>query len=178
MKTAKAPFTLIEVILALGLTSIILFFLFASLRSSTFISSKLAKERISTASRDLFYQRLLQIFSKVDPKSLSIEKTNGAASLYFIFDNGADPNPLFAGKMEGLFILNLNGSLVLEIHPINDPLSNRKELLLEGIKSVEWHVLKKSLSVKVTEKNDRSDRYPIFFPSENEPGHLIRSSTV
>jgi hypothetical protein len=172
-KIKKAPFTLIEVILALGLASIVLFFLFSSLKSSMFISSKLAKERASISSRDFFHQRLLQIFSKVDPKSISVKTINGLPSLYLVFDNGADPIPLFAGKLEGLFTLNSHGSILFEIHPVNDPLSTRKELLLERIKSIEWTVLKGSLLASVTEINGRSDRYPIFFPSETEGGHTL-----
>jgi hypothetical protein len=172
----RAPFTLIEVIVALSLASVVLFFLFSSLRSTTFISTKLAKERISIASRDLFYQRLLQIFSKVDPKSLSVKNIDGLPTLSLLFDNGADPNPLFAGKVEGAFTLNSHGSIIFTIHPIKDPLSIRSELVLDKVKTVHWNVLKESLSASITDLDGKLNRYPIFFPSENISGHPLRSS--
>jgi len=108
----KRPLSLLEVVIALALTTILLTSLFTIYRH--LIQSK---TQVETARSQLHWQfltqtRLNQAFETV--QECSIFYSNGSM-LFFKFDNGIDPDPQFCGTHVGEFGLD-NKKLIFKIN--------------------------------------------------------------
>src|SRR3990167_4191071 len=128
----KKPLTLIEVVLSLGLSAIILSFLFSTLLQTMRTSRAIAKYKEKTFENAFCYGRLLPIFSHADPTTFTVEE--GKASLSF--ENGLDPHLIFSGKTTANLSLK-NHTLMLDIFS-RDGSEVRSEPLFTHIESLNW----------------------------------------
>lgn len=146
----KKSFTLVELLIAIGLLSLLLTTLFGIYRYIDHTQKKIAQEEKGNF-RLLYAQHRL---SEVIPQTVS--KTRGKDDFYFytqssnqsphslvfIYDNGADGSPIFSGPVIGKLFLEPNGELSLATWPLISRESNqppmRKEVLLEGVEDIKF----------------------------------------
>ncbi len=115
----KRPFSLLEVCIGLALTAILLSSLFSGFRYLMQTGAKTAELRSSLHPYFVMQMRMNQIFQSIPEDGLfytdAHEKAKGMA-LYFIFQNGADPDPQFCGAVEGALYCNRDDELILELN--------------------------------------------------------------
>lgn len=133
----KRGMTLLEVMIGLQLLGMLLAFLFFSLRDQMQMEVKMEGMSLELSQRLQFQHRLQDIclaltfeaegglFTKIDPDTKETR-------LYFTFDQGIDPDPLFSGKVQGELFLE-KGQLCLQIQPDKAEGSVRQEVLIESV---------------------------------------------
>lgn len=140
MKKKKA-LTLIEVMIALVLTSILLTTLFNFYKRLFITRSDIQKCKETILQRVWTQQRLAQIFDKTLPeveqeKGLIFFSTDHSNALgpvlYFFYDNGIDPDPSFCGPLKAMLYLSIDKKLTLSTF------SGREEILCERINSLRF----------------------------------------
>lgn len=134
MKIQKRPLTLIEVSVSLFLLAILLSFLFTFLSQTVKTKVKMGAAKEYVLDRQRLSLRLNQVFSGIQA-GFHTEDERGNQALYFIFDNGIDPEPNFSGPVKGKLFLEKE-HLTLQIEPVRKSKREvfRKELLLGPIK--------------------------------------------
>lgn len=143
-KTRRRAVTLLEVVIALGLTSIVLFFLFGYYRQLTMIDLETEKVQECLSARARVQTRLMQIFASF-PK----EEKEGEGFLYtdttpegldlsllFAFDQGIDSDPKLCGLVKAVLFLSRDKKLKLRILAIDEKTEARDEVLMENVKSL------------------------------------------
>lgn len=182
----KKYFTLIEVIIALTLISILMTFLFGFYQNMTVVQNGLDKTReenfrrlylqqrltdiLSTASveENLFGNRELIFYTTKDENTSMLEN-----SLILIYNNGVNALPWFSGTVLGRLYLDKNGRLCLTTWPspalwkkegkVLDKLPSKREILLEDVQnlSFEFYVPPIAEEVKVKPKEVTTGREKI-----------------
>lgn len=177
LKKRKNAFTLIEVALSFSILSIIILFLLSTFRSSIVLSSKAEKARQLIFSRYHIHERLSQIFFKVEScVNPLLERGEGAfyteqsseytppSSLYFVFNNGIDPEEDFTGMVYGKLFIE-NHSLFLEIWPMKDRNSKKKrcEELFRKANSLSFTFYKRPTLISDSKELTLFDKWPIQY---------------
>lgn len=128
----KRPLSLIEVCIGLALTTILLTSLFSGFRYLMQTGAKMGEVRSSSHPYFVMQMRMHQIFESIPECGLfytdAHDKANGIA-LYFIFQNGVDPDPQFCAAIEGALYCNKDDELILELK------ESRTETLLTKVSS-------------------------------------------
>jgi Prokaryotic N-terminal methylation motif len=122
MKKKIYALTLVEVMVALVLLSILMATLFDYFKQSSLINIKAHKAKGEIVCREKFQGRLNAIFSRITPiddkspcfYTQSIEGAPGSA-LIFSFDNGLDRDPNFCGAVKGALYLNRDKNIALSL---------------------------------------------------------------
>ncbi|MEI6242663.1 MAG: DUF1494 domain-containing protein [Chlamydiota bacterium] len=103
----KRPFLLLEVLISLTIISAILISLFHFFTHIHVIKKNVEDAKEIVFERAHIQQRLTHIFSHLcPPVPLEIAFHGNAKHLYFLFDNGIDPDPSFSGIVQGELFLN------------------------------------------------------------------------
>jgi len=159
----KKPLTLIEVTLSLGLSAIILSFLFSSLLQTIRTSRAIAKFKKQTFENAFCYARLLPIFAHSDPSTFNLEE----GKLSLSFENGLDPHLIFSGKTEASLSLQ-DHTLFLNISS-RDGSQTRKEALFTHIESFTWEPKLPFFVTLHLKQTDREEKeFVFFFPDHTE----------
>ena len=134
----KRSLTLIEVIVALGLTAIVLGTLFTFYRQLFGTKAELQKSKEIVFQRVWLQERLSQLFSnalyKKEGSVFYTAHPSGSigSALYLYFDNGVDPDPVYCNEVNGMIYLGDDKLLKLCIFP------DRLETLMEDVCSVKF----------------------------------------
>lgn len=159
MKSRKRYITLIEVLIAMSLVSILLTSLFGVYSYLYQIHNEINRQATANT-RLLFAQyRLASILPKteeiitIDKKKTAlpfiiteqISQYNEGKNLIFVFDNGVDGDPDFSTELLARLYLNSKGELILitwpwRLDPNLGPVPSRKEIILEGISELDFAV--------------------------------------
>ncbi|MEI8300396.1 MAG: type II secretion system protein [Chlamydiota bacterium] len=176
----KRSFILLEILLAFSILSMILAFLFNSLKTSALLNTKCDTLQRFFFTRHHIQERLSQIFSNIEPcLAPLLEKGESAfytceepcLSLYFTFNHGIDPEESFTGTVQGRIFLEKN-TLILELTP-TDPhylLQKRREILLTNVESLSFLFYQRPSLVQRTKNTSSSgafellSKWPIDYP--------------
>ena len=149
----KRPYILLELMIALGLTAILLTLLFRFFAGSVKLDQKINEAREALYQRQHFQTRVSSLLNSITPRS-SMAPSSGSSfytlnektsSLVAIFDNGIDPDPLFSGPILGKVYIDAEANLTLAIWPLEKTGKNlyRKEILLSGVENMRFQFLAK-----------------------------------
>jgi type II secretory pathway pseudopilin PulG len=145
-------FILLELVIALGLTAILLTVLFRFFAGSVRMDRKVEDARASLYQRQHFQTRLSKVFTSIVPRS-SLPPSSGSSfytldekstGFVAVFDNGIDPEPAFSGPILGKVFLD-DGNLSLALWPIEKKEKKlyRKEVLLRNVENMRFQFLAK-----------------------------------
>ncbi len=196
-RARRRSFTLLEVVIALSLTSIALFFLFGYYHQLTVVSLEAEKIQERFSARQRLQTRLMQVFSDFPTGDkqegfLYTDTTSEGLnlSLIFAFNHGIDSDPLLCGQVKAMLFLARDKKLKLRILPLEGKTEEREEILIEQIDSIafsffdlriddwksEWNkdaaAFPSMLKVILTEKTgDKKEdvSYAFFLPSSQLP---------
>ncbi len=166
----KAPLTLIEVCIALGLMSIIVYTLFSSLIQTIRISKSLDTIKTTALKSSFVYDRLLTIFSHTNPDSFQLEKKEDGtlSKISFSFENGLDSALIYSGTTEAEIYSDHNHNLILNIFS-KDKAMVQSEILLTDVKeySLDSHLpFFLTLQIQLSKTNKRE--FVFFFSDRSE----------
>jgi len=146
MKVDRRPMTILEVLVAIALTSILLMALMSYYHHIEILSSKAADARSELFERSYARYRMNQALSPTVRSSSQdfVFYTDEGSSLVFVYDRGADPNPSFANQSLARLYVDDEGNLSLVVWPL--PIAKsieeippmQKELLLKGVESLSF----------------------------------------
>lgn len=149
----KRSFILLELMVALGLTAILLSVLFRFFAGSVRIDQQIDQARSVLFQRQHLQTRLSMIFTSVVPRS-SLSNSTGSSfytleenspGIVIVFDNGIDPEPLFSGPVLGKIFIDADQRLSLIIWPLEKSQEKyyRKETLLPHVQKIRFQFLAK-----------------------------------
>jgi hypothetical protein len=145
----KRNLMLLEILIGLGLLSLLLHFLFHSMTQGMKMEASLNQTRQIMLGRQHLQSRLQDLFLSLVPNQMPPLYTKAfpkekKESLLLYFDNGVDPDPLFSGPVLGRIYLDEQNRLVLNLWPTEKKLKNRpwrKEILLENVSHFQFQFL-------------------------------------
>lgn len=158
MKRKRRAFTLLELLIAMTLTSLILMTLSFFYRSTIMIGYDLDKIKVRQFYLRYAENRLVDVIPKILPKKgksneflfysfdgndSDISKP-GSRNLLFSFDNGVSLDKPFSNQVVGRLFLDPKGRLILAYWPMpsrwesQEPLPVKKEILLENVNSLNF----------------------------------------
>ncbi|MBF5060031.1 hypothetical protein NEPTK9_001557 [Candidatus Neptunochlamydia vexilliferae] len=123
-----------EVLVGFALTALVLGVLFSALYSGTVLKNRLEKSEQAVMARVELQQRLDQVFATLDG---TLYMENEPPTLHIAYQNGADPNPMFSGRVEGTIELEKE-RLILKLPGNPVP---KKEVLRKGVSAISYHFL-------------------------------------
>ena len=147
----KSPFTLLEVLISFSLLAIILGILFSHFRSSSILSAKTEKVKTMSLAREHVYERLSQIFSKIESsEKFFVDESVGSFFTEEISDNekpkelnfgikhSIDKEIEFSSYILGKLFVDKDNMLTLELRPYKKEDSNkvRIEKMLPSVKNI------------------------------------------
>lgn len=136
----KRSIILLELLIAIGLASILMTTLFKLFVSNASIEKKLRFSQELIGERTHLLNRLETLFSNLHPPFLYtalLSDDEDFPSLIASFHAGIDPEPDFSGSNLARIHLNRFGELRLTQWPLEEALF-RSEVLLREVKRVEW----------------------------------------
>ena len=188
-KRESRAFTLLEVMIALALASMLMLFLFDMYREVAV--QKIAAEKLEEKqfAEQKVQMRLTEIFSKASLREDELFNVRGK-DIFFTFHNGVDADSRFSGEVKGL-LSHSKERLELRIRPL-DGSGERMELLMENVKAVTYEFFDKekerawtphwdneSLSIpamiklKITKKDEKETEFAFFLPPANLPAEYL-----
>lgn len=139
-RLVKRPLTLLEVTIALFLTSFLVVFLFGFFREISMenIEAETFDEKLFPLEKT--EMRLGALLSAVeeeekDKPALFYTEFKGGNELIFSFNNGIDEDPLFSGPIRAHLGVSKK-QLELHLLPLEEDRKVRKEILMENVKNV------------------------------------------
>ncbi len=166
----KAPLTLIEVCIALGLMAIVVFTLFSSLIQTVKVSKSLDSIKTNALKLSFCYDRLLPIFSHSDPNLIKLEKDDAETitKVVFSFENGLDPELIYSGITRGSIYCDKNCDLILSINSKDNSMV-QSEVLLTNIKKLSFiEELPFFITMKVELSENTIKEFVFFFSDRSE----------
>jgi hypothetical protein len=166
----KKPLTLIEVLISMGLMSVVVYILFSSLLQTIQIAHALGDIKANALKTSFFYDRLLPIFSKADPNTFELKRADDDSieKIKFSFENGLDPALIFSGKTTAEIYTDVNHDFILDINS-KDNLHLQRESLLTNIKGFNWKEnLPYFLSLELEISEDLKREFVFFFSDRPE----------
>lgn len=141
------PFFLLEIVIAIGLASILLSLLFRFLVSYAIIEKKIEGAQIVLLERERVQEKLESIFTSIEPAGMEGPSfytlqfpDEKSASLVLLYNAGVDPNPAFSGPNTGRLYLSERGEFCLTQWPLAKD-DHRTEVLLRDVTALEWEML-------------------------------------
>lgn len=155
MKRKRLSFTLLEILIALGLTLLILSSLMAAYLNIERSSAWWRKEENALFAERFFSHRLLEVFShleEIDQNKtffFTLESSGGfqlpgTTSLIFSYDNEASFDPSLANKVLGRIFVDNEGNLTLLTWPKRESWKDlglpslHREVLMKGVKELKF----------------------------------------
>ncbi|MBI3236705.1 MAG: prepilin-type N-terminal cleavage/methylation domain-containing protein [Chlamydiales bacterium] len=157
-------FTLLEVMIALSLASILLSGLMVSyyqISKKRVLAEGVKKNQLSV---ELMLQRLKHLFIGIESAEKPYLQTDVhpdgiGNSLFFEFDQGVDREAVFCRTLKGMLYRNLRGQICLVSWPSEE--EGRVEVLLEGVDLFEFSFFDEQKKVLNTEW-EKKDPLPVF----------------
>lgn len=168
--------TLMEIVVAFGLISIVLFTLFSCFTTYSKMQMQMETIRPIIIQKQMMYQRLSQIFSLAQTQSFQAvpQEEDANPTLTFSFDNGYDRSPEFSDDVKACIYLNHSSELVLQLCSNVDQ-SKRKEILQNHVHSVSWDLETKDLLIlELQNKEKEMDTFAFLLPSSLEQGYPLK----
>ncbi len=164
-KSLRQSLTLLEVMIALSLTSVMLFFLFGFFREITVKNHEAEKIQEKFFSQEKAHMRLSGLFSEFlefsDAQALLYTDVKEASpSLLGTFYAPVDADPLFSGALLATLYLSRKGALELEISPLGEEGKSKKETLLENIQEIAFSFFDLEKKVWKDKWEKGSSRFP------------------
>lgn len=138
----KAFMTLLEVLIALGLISILLLVVFSIYRYIDISQLELSNIRSENFNLRYVQSRLARVFSQVVPTNVAhqyfyVSESNQAEiqskSLIFTYDNGSDITAIFSNEVIGRLFLDKEKNLCLATWHHSGEIKGKKEILLNNV---------------------------------------------
>ncbi|WP_420421546.1 type II secretion system protein [Simkania sp.] len=128
----KRSLTLIEIMIALGIVSLLLAVMFPHFRETMRMKKQIEIEKSYVFAKAHVQERLATLFSKTTHYFKTIQEKDEILELQFKFDNGYDDDKNFRGDVTGYLWCD-KGTLRLKISGKKEAV--REEILLEGVKN-------------------------------------------
>jgi len=135
----RRPLSLLEVMIAIFIAGILFAVLFRSQMDTATSARTVEQVKQAVYQREKFYLRLLPLFSHLEKCALDEKR------LVLTYDNGADPDPAFCGRVHSLLYMDKN-CLLLATWGKEDKL--RTEVLWEGAKGLSFDFFVKDCFIK------------------------------
>jgi hypothetical protein len=153
----KRPLILLEIVIALGLCSILLTVLFRFIVATAAFDRNIEATRSALYARQHLHMRLTSCLTSIVPRaSLPTPRdpslhTPKEGQLTLIFDNGIDPDPHFSGPIIAEFLLDSDKNLSLLLFPLDrtDHSPCRKEILMKQVDRLHIQFLDKCNTVPI-----------------------------
>ncbi len=147
----KKTFLLLELLIALGLMSMLVLLLLSFMKQNLIVEKKMDQTRHLVLERQALQNRIQDLLLSIRSDTASsfytqIFPKETHPSLILIFDHGVDPDPLFSGSIIGRLFIDENHNLSLALWP-NDPDKKqyfRKEVLLSNVSDFSMEFLNES----------------------------------
>jgi type II secretory pathway component PulJ len=141
----KNNFTLLEIVIALFLISIIMTYLFGFFTKVLKIETDIEKKKEQIFERNNLHIKLNYIFSHVAQKGMSklnslYNEENEKKVVYIKFNNETDPDPKFSGYIKAKISLDKNNNLLLQTFS-KDKNEYREEILFKNVKNIKYQFL-------------------------------------
>ncbi len=143
----KRSFFLLEIVIAIGLASVLLSLLFRFLVSYAVIEKKIEAAQIVLLERERMQEKLESIFTSIEPAGIEGPSfytlqlpEERSASLVVLFNAGIDPDPAFSGPNTCRLYLNERGEFCLTQWS-SSKTDYRTEVLLKNVKALDWEML-------------------------------------
>lgn len=142
----KRTLLLLELLIALGLASILLTIVFQFLISNSKFNAKIELAQKTLWEQQHLQEKLSSLFTTALPTTgessfFTAEFPNEESmSIVCKFDAGVDPDPAFSGPNLGRIYLDSSHALRFTQWPIEKE-GHRTEILLEDVHSIEWEFL-------------------------------------
>ena len=142
----KRPLLLLELLIALGLASILLTVVFQFLISNSKFNGKIESAQKALWEQQRLQERLSALFTSAHPTTgdssfFTAEFPNDESlSIISKFDAGIDPDPAFSGPNLGRIYLDSSHTLRFTQWPLEKE-GHRTEVLLNDVRSLEWEFL-------------------------------------
>lgn len=159
----KRSLTLIEVMVALGIASLLLAVLFPYLRDTIRLKKELELERAFIFSKAHVQERLATLFAASIPRAAftTIKTEDHLFELRFAFDNGYDFEEAFRHQVMGHLYVEQK-KLMLKIQGKKNEV--RKEVLLENVREVDFKFAYPTPQGQIEEKPTCENKsLPLFF---------------
>jgi len=163
----KRSISLLEVIIAFGLTALVVSFLFGFYRQLLKSQQPLEKDRQEAHSSIIVQLRLAKLFSEINADQLLkgnlpffTDEIEGSKALILYHDNGIDKEPGFCGSIPSALYIQ-GGQLCLMSWSIDE--EGRKEVFFEGINNLKFYFFSKSKKKWVEKWPEPLEKDP--FPS-------------
>ncbi len=176
MNIQRRSFTLIEVMIAFCLISIVMYVLFGSFKSSVEMSAKVGKVKLEILERGITHQRLLKVFSLLDSTSIKQEtsKSSKHSTISFIFNNGVEPSLIYSGDVRGELFVNSENYLILRVWPSKSGEAVRDEKLDSDIEEIVWDLKTKDVLIINIKKHSGSEfSYAFLLAKSDNKGYSI-----
>lgn len=187
----RRPITLLEVTIALFLTSFIVVFLFGFFREISMenIDAERLDEKIFPLEKtEMRLGALLSALPEEEKETppLFYTEYKGGNALTFAFDNGIDEDPLFSGTIRASLGLSKK-QLELHLLPLEEDLKTRKEILMDNVKNIEFgffHLENKEwergwdkesgalpamMKIQLTKEDGQAIEFIFFLPPSTKP---------
>jgi type II secretory pathway component PulJ len=155
----RHPLTLLEVVIAMGLTAVLLGALFRFYYQVSRVNLEAHQMRQKIFSLTLMQEKLRTIFAGL-PKgeervSFYTEEMENPSqmALFFTYDNGIDPDPAFCDQVKARLYLDEKKQLSLLLAP-------RKEVLVEGVERMSFRFFDASEKVWKEEWSKQEGELP------------------
>jgi len=141
------PFFLLEIVMAIGLASMLFTLLFRFLVSYATIEKKIEQTELVLLERARMQEKLESMFTSIesstleDPSFYTLDfPEEKSTSLVLLYNAGIDPDPAFSGPNMARLYLNKKGEFCLTQWPLSKT-DYRTEILLKDIRALEWELL-------------------------------------
>jgi type II secretory pathway pseudopilin PulG len=173
----KRPFTLIEIMIALGIVSLLLAVMFPHFRETMRMKKQIEIEKSYVFAKAHVQERLATLFSKTTHHFKTHQEKDGPFELQFKFDNGYDDDENFRGEVTGHLWCD-KGTLRFKIFGGKD--ASREEILLEGLKNARFDFTSVTEGKFDTTSSWEKRDLPLFFvlnvsfPDDKEDAFYFR----
>lgn len=162
----KRPFLLLEILVALFLSSMLLLICMKALTSTFFCKNKVEKAQQKVRSRQSMYKSLLTIFKKADVKTLRLGKEK--RSISFNFENIMDTDLFFAGQVLAKIYIDANKGLLLSI---SKPKSKKNRIihLDSSAKKLQTRIeMNNILTLQVYDQEQKYNEFVFFIDNRDK----------
>jgi hypothetical protein len=164
----KKNFTLLEVIIALFLISIMLSFIFTFFSNLTKIEKNIEITKNEIYERNFLYIKLNNIFTNLKDQFFTTDE-NKELTFNFLYDAKVDLDPNFSSIINGKLYIDENDNLILESFSNDKKDEKRKEILFKKVKTFEVKFLSNDSDTNyLKEKISSNVNWYFFWPKEKK----------
>ena len=162
MKKKTHRFTLIEVIIATSLFSILIFSISSLFFKYQKIKVKIDSIRPKVFERVLFYEKIFEMMASIDKSTIKTSSPYYNQFLSFDFNNGYKDDAAFSGKVHLELYRTFEKNLMMKL--INDEKQEKKTPLLKDITSFSYEINKNTIQLNLNCTNQKELNYTFSLP--------------